>query len=247
MNLYNPKNKNSVRNSLRDVFFNPFRIIAILIILGLLGVLIYLVSLGIVNNLFFSKNDLFVKRTSSSDKEFLLSKVTNLEELSTAEYIINKEIATTVDFNELELPGGINLERQKTQVAEISGSVKAGIDLGSIKSDDIKIEGNKITINIPSAKIISVDIDDEKTILKKDSNSLIVSIENLYPARKLEFENKIRSEIALEAKEQVTDAACSKGILEKSTENANEVIKKLYADSGFDAVEIINKNQEPCR
>jgi hypothetical protein len=240
--------KNNKTNIFSVIFFNPFRIIAILFVGILLITLIYLIVLGFTQNIFGQNQNLNIKGVNLSKNQYYLKKLNQISELSTVEMIFAKEIETKITFDNLELFGGINLNREASQKLNVEGNVKSGLNLSKINAQDIEIDENHKTIKIklPQSEITNVSLNEEKTKILRDSNSLALAIETLQPNRKLEVQNLIKQEVAKVAKSQLVSASCDEGIMNKSQEKAEIILTNLFEFSGFEKVEIVKNTAITC-
>ena len=103
----------------------------------------------------------------------------------------------------------------KSFIAKWDGSIKAGVDISKVTAE-INDSTKEIIVHIPKAKILSHEIDDEsiETLDEKDGLFNELKVEDVR-----EFDA-----ISKEAMEQ---RAIENGILDKSYENAKDIIYKL--------------------
>ena len=107
-----------------------------------------------------------------------------------------------------------------------TGNVEAGVDLGDIKRDDVSVEGDTVTIDLPEAEILSASLDEEKTsVYDRDLSPL-----NLRP------DDALVEEARLRAVEKITASARENGILDTAEGNAKDGIRAFVTTLGFERV-----------
>jgi hypothetical protein len=107
-----------------------------------------------------------------------------------------------------------------------TGNVEAGVDLGAIHKDDVSVDGDTVTIDLPEAEILSASLD-EKTTRVYDRNFSPV---NFRPDDDLVEKARLRAVRKLEA------TARDNGILETSEGNAEDSIRAFVTTLGFEEV-----------
>src|ERR687889_505109 len=107
-----------------------------------------------------------------------------------------------------------------------TGNVEAGVDLGDIKRDDVSVEGDTVTIDLPEAEILSASLDEEKTSLyDRDLSPL-----NLRP------DDALVEEARLRAVGKISASARENGILDTAEGNAEDSIRAFVITLGFEKV-----------
>lgn len=147
-----------------------------------------------------------------------LQEVNRLEtSIYTAEHIIDLQKESGNFISELLFGDSILL------IAH--GKVVAGIDLSTLSSEDFIIEGSRIEIDLPDAKIFSSYLDEEKTRVYDRKTGLFT-----------------QSDITLETKARQTAigrielSALESGILEQANDSAKKQLKILLNKLGFSEV-----------
>ena len=109
-----------------------------------------------------------------------------------------------------------------------TGNVQAGVDLGDIHQDDVSVEGDTVTIDLPEAEILSASLDEETTrVYDRDFSPL-----NLRP------DDDLVEEARLRAVEEISASARENGILDTAEGNAEDSIRAFVSTLGFEEVEI---------
>jgi hypothetical protein len=113
----------------------------------------------------------------------------------------------------------------------VHGQSIAGIDLGKLKPEDVRIDGSNsrsIHVNLPPSEIFVTSLDNTKTRVYARSTGLLV------PA-----DQNLESETRAKAQQQLQAAAISDGILDVARKNARASIALLLTSLGFDHVEVV--------
>ncbi len=107
-----------------------------------------------------------------------------------------------------------------------TGEVEAGVDLSEIGKDDVRVEGDTVTMHLPEPEILSSSLDEEKTrVYDRDFSPL-----NVRP------DDELVEEARLRAIEKVEEIARENGILETAEANAENSIRAFVTTLGFEEV-----------
>ena len=107
-----------------------------------------------------------------------------------------------------------------------SGEVDAGVDLGDIGKDDVSLNGDTVTIDLPEPQIFSASLDEEKThVYDRDFSPL-----NVRP------DDDLVEEARLQAVEKIKDAARENKILDTAEHNAEDTVRAFVTTLGFEEV-----------
>ena len=125
--------------------------------------------------------------------------------------------------------GGTDLERILTGERVLlvaSGDVEAGVNLAELGEDDVRVDGETVTIRLPEPEILSVSLDEEETrVYDRDFGPL-----NLRPDDGLVEEAR---DVALDKIERV---ARDEDILDQAEQNAEDSIRAFVTTLGFEEV-----------
>ena len=125
--------------------------------------------------------------------------------------------------------GGDILERLfsgETVIVIATGKVEAGVDLGDIEKDDVAVDGDSVTIDLPEPEILSVSLDEGRTrVYDHDFSPL-----NVRP------DDDLVERARLRAVEKIEAAARENEILETAERSAEDSIRAFAATLGFDEV-----------
>jgi hypothetical protein len=107
-----------------------------------------------------------------------------------------------------------------------TGEVEAGIDLGDIGKEDVSVNSDTVTIDLPEPEILSASLDEEKTrVYDRDFSPL-----NLRP------DDDLVEEARLQAVEKIRDVARENKILDTAEHNAEDSVRAFVITLGFEEV-----------
>ena len=107
------------------------------------------------------------------------------------------------------------------------GEVIAGVDLSQIQPGDVSVRGDRVTVRLPAAQVLTTRIDNGRTRIYSRATGLLV------PA-----DQNLESEVRLAAEQQIAQAALSDGVLDKARQNARASVSALLFGLGFHAVDV---------
>jgi hypothetical protein len=109
----------------------------------------------------------------------------------------------------------------------VHGEVVAGINLASLQNGDVQVQGQKVSIHLPAAEVLSTRIDNAKTrVYSRDTGLFSTPDPNL------------ESEVREEAERQLQQAALQDGILKTAADNARSTLSGMLQGVGFHEVDI---------
>ncbi|MDE1176963.1 MAG: DUF4230 domain-containing protein [Edaphobacter sp.] len=114
----------------------------------------------------------------------------------------------------------------------VHGQSIAGIDLGQLKPEDVRItkqdNGNRsIRVTLPASQLFSTTLDNQHTRVYARSTGLLVPVD-----QNLESETRARAE------QQLQQTALKDGILDAATKNARASVTTLLYSLGFQQVDV---------
>ena len=152
----------------------------------------------------------------------VLEQVKDISELNTVEMYFNE----IIDFKNAKLFNNFQIPfTEKSFIFTVKSKVKAGVDLSSIDEGDIAISGKSLLIQLPNPTITSKEILSYKVYDEKNGLFNEVTTEDTLKALEL-FEKDMEEQ------------ALSSGIIEKSKENTEHIIRNLFLSYGFESIEI---------
>jgi hypothetical protein len=147
----------------------------------------------------------------------VLKQVQTLSELVTVKYVLEK----VVIFEDVKWYG------ESRVLFLANGVVKAGIDLSEIKPENIRVDGKKITIKLPPAKVTDAYLDEKKSGVIERTTGVV---------RK--FDKDLEQNARRQAVDDIRRGAREAGILKDAGERAELQLKVLFMEMGFSEVKI---------
>lgn len=182
--------------------------------------LMLIVILATISVTFFVTNKFHEQELYSASG--VLEQVKDISELNTVEMYFNE----IIDFKNAKLFNNFQIPfTEKSFIFTVKSKVKAGVDLSSIDEGDIAISGKSLLIKLPNPKITSKEILSYKVYDEKNGLFNEVTTEDTLKALEL-FEKDMEEQ------------ALGSGIIEKSKENTEHIIRNLFLSYGFESIEI---------
>ncbi len=168
--------------------------------------------------LFSCKQDISYKQMEEQ-----VGKITSLTELGTVEYVVTKIVkandnATWYKFGDRKI------------LFSCKAILKAGIDLSKLEDSDIKanIEKKSISITLPGAELLSVNLKPENIKLIYEKTSITRS----------SFSNKERDAILAQGEADILKSVPDMGIFDDAENNAKLFLEAFLKQAGFTNVNI---------
>ena len=182
--------------------------------------LMLIVILATISVTFFVTNKFHEQELYSASG--VLEQVKDISELNTVEMYFNE----IIDFKNAKLFNNFQIPfTEKSFIFTVKSKVKAGVDLSSIDEGDIAISGKSLLIQLPNPTITSKEILSYKVYDEKNGLFNEVTTEDTLKALEL-FEKDMEEQ------------ALSSGIIEKSKENTELIIRNLFLSYGFESIEL---------
>lgn len=162
------------------------------------------------------------KSIPEQKKEILSLKEMN--ELATAEYTITKVVKANDNKTWFKMG-------DRKILLSCSGSIKAGIDMSSLKEENITIKNKEIILAINPAKIISLNIPPENITMEYEKVGFWRD----------KFTYAEQNELMVQAESQIRSVADSIGIIQSAESNAKLFISSFLKRLGYSSV-VINFN-----
>jgi len=175
----------------------------------------YFIALGI---LFIS---LCCNKKEIAEQKQLVPVIKQLSELATVEYVVTKIIKAN-DNNTWYKVGDRKI------LMSCRATLTAGIDLSKIDEENIKISNKNITMVLPRAKLLSINIKPEDIKTEYEEVSIF----------RTPFTNAERDVLAAQGEKQIKGSADSLGILQSAEINASLIISNFLKRSGYQTVNI---------
>jgi hypothetical protein len=186
----------------------------------LIGALVWLsTGLGLLHLLGMLRDG---KTQINVDQPTVVHQIQQLQRLETVSYTMDKIISG--EHGNAYLPKFLAGDRL---LLVVHGEVVGGINLAGLQPGDVSIQGQKVSIHLPAAEVLSTRIDNTRTRVYSRDTGLFSS-----PDPNLE------SEVREEAEHQLLQAALQDGILKLAGDNARTTIAGMLKGFGFHEVEI---------
>jgi hypothetical protein len=111
----------------------------------------------------------------------------------------------------------------------VHGQSIAGIDLGQLKPEDVRIDdgGRGIHVTLPPSQLFATTLDEQHTRVYERTTGLLVAADQ-----------NLESETRAKAQDQLQQAALQDGILDVARKNARATIATLLYSLGFEKVDV---------
>jgi hypothetical protein len=178
---------------------------------------------GLVIGIIFPRWAGMKSTPKSYNSATLLQQVQTLSQLVTVKYVLERiEVLEDPPQNVLRtfLPDDTHV----TLIAH--GIVKAGVDLGQIRSDNLRIFGKKIYVVLPMAQITDAYLDEKLTQVVERNTGFLRT-----------FNKDLEQTARQHAIDNIRRAARSSGILKDAEERACAQLVHLFKQLGFEEIE----------
>ncbi len=111
-----------------------------------------------------------------------------------------------------------------------AGDVEAGVNLADLDRDDVRVDGETVTIRLPEPEILSVSLDEDETgVYDRDFGLL-----NIRP------DDGLVEEARAAAVDEIEGAARDEDILDQAEQNAENGIRAFVTSLGFEEVRFVD-------
>ncbi len=163
---------------------------------------------------------LFACNSPAKQNQQILS-LKELSELATTEMTVTKIIKASDE------PAWYKFGDRKILIS-CEAKLKAGIDLSQLKEEDISINGQSITLTLPKAKIISINLPPAKIKVEYEETGIFRS----------SFSTAERDALAAQGEQQIRQSAEQLGLLQSASDNAAVFITSFLKRLGYKTVYI---------
>ena len=152
-----------------------------------------------------------------------IESVSSVKELGLVEYRVRK-IVKANDEGEWYKIGDRKI------LFSCTAYLKAGIDMSSFSVNDVEMDRNsgKVSVTIPHASLLSINIPASEVRLEYDQVTLLRS----------SFSAQERNLILRQGEKSIRESVPSMGILEKAEENAVLFFQSLFSKMGFTEIDV---------
>ncbi|MDP9474702.1 MAG: DUF4230 domain-containing protein [Actinomycetota bacterium] len=168
-------------------------------------------------------------KPTETSSTVVVEDIQRLNELATAKLIA--QVAVTERENgpgwASYLPEGVRETLTEEEVILMAvGEVRAGVNLDELGEDDVRVDGEKVTIALPEARTLSVALDEERTGLYDRDRGLL----------RIRGDDALLEEARDDAIPKIEAAAEENDLLEQAQSNAEDGIKTLVTTLGYEEV-----------
>ncbi len=152
--------------------------------------------------------------------------IRQLNELATVEY--TTQVVVTVEENPriLRLLPSPDFLTGEQLIVVAEGEVEAGIDLGELGEDEVRVAGETVIVELPDARILGTSLNEDGTRLYDRDRGLL----------RIRGNDELIDAAREKAEDRVLDVARENGILEKAQDNAEDSIGGLATSLGYQRV-----------
>jgi hypothetical protein len=150
----------------------------------------------------------------------ILQQVQTLSELVTVKYVMEK-VEIQEDRSQNWIRAALPDNTRVILVAH--GIVKAGVDLGKMKPEDLRLSGKQVILTLPRAQITDAYLDDKHTEIVEHNTSFL-----------RDFNKDLEQMARLNAVEDIRRAARTSGILKDADDRARQQLKYFFSQLGFE-------------
>jgi len=165
------------------------------------------------------------KKNLEQKQEILALK--EMSDLATVEYVVTKIIRASDDKTWYKFG-------ERKILMSCKASLKAGIDFSKISESDIIISGKDISLQLPHARLLSLNIRPEDLKVEYKDIGFLRS----------EFSTQERDQLAAQAQKQIEGSAEALGILQTSENNAALFITNMLHQMGYEKIRVSFGSQD---
>lgn len=144
--------------------------------------------------------------------ETVLQQIRELNRLESNAFYVESIIKTEKQGNWYAL-----WQDRQTAIFIAKGNVRAGVNLNKLSAKNVQQVGNQITLQLPPAEILSVQLDNIEVF------DLKTGLFNVYQA-----DMSVLTTVQAQAKQQILQQACRNGILQNAQQRSVSQIEQLF-------------------
>ncbi len=157
----------------------------------------------------------------AADRQTQVFALREMSDLATVEYTLSKVVKANDNGTWFKMG-------QRKIALSVQAYVKAGIDLGAINKEQVMINQNKIVLQLPRARLITLNIPPEEIKEEVESTGFFRD----------GFTNSEKEELLSQAEQSIRKSVDSLGILKTAEDNAVFFIGNFLKRLGFTEVEL---------
>jgi hypothetical protein len=164
----------------------------------------------------------FLAFSRTASGPVVLQQIQQLNRLETCRY--NGEVVVRGEKKGL-LPTWLSGDRE---LLVGRGEVVAGLDLSTLRAQDIHVKGHALTVRLPAPQILHTRLDNRRSVVHERTSGILSG-----PDRELD------GQVRAEAEEKIRAAALESGILRTAETNARETLGRQLRQFGFQEVRFL--------
>mgnify|MGYP000251932648 CR=1 FL=1 len=166
--------------------------------------------------------------TIIADPVTIVRSVRSLSRLETASFTVEKVITAETGEGTFGF-----LFRDRLLLVAV-GQVIAGVDMGRMDQDDVRVVGGSVFITLPASEVFVATLDNDATYVYDRDTGLLAN-------QQIDLETLARQE----AERQILRAALESGILDMAQDNAQHYVEALLRALGFEEVVFVTATPAP--
>lgn len=192
------------------------------------GVIVALFVVGAIDLFDFLPNP-FKSETVDRSQPALLERLSDLSEYraASAELQVLIDVEDDVRFVPSFLAG-----QRVTFLA--GGSVDGAVDFGSLGDDAVEIDGDEVTITLPAAVIVDVDVDPDRSYVVNRERGVLDRIGGVFSDNPTG-----EQELYQLAEDKLRAAADQSALRDRAERNTRKMLTALLRSLGFDKVTVV--------
>jgi hypothetical protein len=170
----------------------------------------------------FLRNPFGLSSRAAPSGPVVLQEVQRLQRLETCRY--NGEVIVQGDTS-----GWLPVWLAGDKVLFVGrGEVVAGVDLGHLKPDDIRVRGGEVAVRLPKPEILHSRLDNRGSEVYERRSGVLTGPD-------LHLETRVR----VEAEDRIRQAAMESGLLATADTNARDTLRRHLTSLGFREVRFL--------
>ena len=158
-------------------------------------------------------------------RSLVVRQVRDVSELTTSVFVMQAVVPSRQD----QKVGGYAIATT-TLLYIAHGEVRAGVDLGEIKPDDVQVINDTINILLPPPRILDSKIDVKRSQVYDYNRGFLGLGPDVAP--------QLQTLAEREALQKIVATACSEGLLTQANSRAKLVVTQLLSTAGYKDVEV---------
>ncbi|MGQ4648941.1 DUF4230 domain-containing protein [Lyngbya aestuarii] len=165
-------------------------------------------------------------------RSVVVNQVRGVSELTTSVFSMEAVVPTS---QERRL-GGYSVGRT-TLLYIAYGEVRAGVDLGELKPENVRVLGDTVELRLPAPRMLDSKIDVTRSQVYDYDRGFLSFGPDVAPQLQILAQQ--------ETLKKITAAACREGLLEKANDRAQIVITQLLNTTGYKQVNVTTQAPPP--